>query len=155
MHSMLWWSLFSRSMKMLTALIFSHRVWKGWAWHDETPREEVHFPSSSKAAQVTDMRTVHAVMLEESNYCNSFYCHQHVSCPLTDVWSMYAPCLTRRMNCFPSFLRAMETHRQQHRRCHECMREGLKSTACMTFTLVLLLFFNTYLRGFCRIQRAS
>ena len=145
---MLWWSLFSRSMKTLTALTFSQRVWKGWAWHDETPREEVHFPSSSKAAQVTDMRTVHAVMLEESNYFNSFYCHQHVSCPLTDVWSMYAPCLTRRMNCFPSFLRAMETHRQQHRRC-----QVSKVQPAWLSLVVLLLIFNAYLRGFCRNHR--
>lgn len=90
MYSMLWWSLFSRSMKTLTALTFSQRMWKGWAWHDETPREDVHFPASSKAAQVTDLRTVHAVTLEESNYFNSFY-YVTSMCPVR--WPMYEVCM--------------------------------------------------------------
>ena len=88
------------------------------AGHDMTqhPGKKYIFPSQALKLKIPTWEPVHAVMLKESNYFDSFYCHQHVSCPLTDVWSMYAPCLMRRINYFPSVLRGMETHRKQDRR---------------------------------------
>ena len=125
------------------------------AGHDMTkhPGKKYIFLSQAPKLKLPTWQPLHAVMLKESSYFDSFLlCHQHMSCPLTDVWSMYAPCLMRRINCFPSVLRGMETHRKQDRRCQECMREGLKGTAWLSL-VVLLLIFNAYLRGFCRNHR--
>ena len=154
---MLWWSLFSRSMKTLTALTFSQRVWKGWAWHDATPREEVHFPSSSnKAAQVTDMRTVHAVMLEESNYFNSFY-YVISMCPVR--WPMYEVCmLLVSRDAWIVFRPSLGLWRRIVSNIggvRSAWGRGWRVQPAWLSLVVLLLIFNTYLRGFCRIHRAT
>ena len=153
MHSMLWsWSLFARSMKKLTANFFLPRVkGLGMTWRNTQERSTfscLKLPSSSYRHDnlYTPWCSKSRVILIVFYYVTSI-------CPVR--WPMYEACmrlnscLMRRINCFPSVLRGMETHRKQDRRCQECMREGLKGTAWLSL-VVLLLIFNAYLRGFCR-----
>ena len=129
------------------------------AGHDMTkhPGKKYIFLSQALKLKLPTLQPVHAGMLKESNYFDSFY-YVNSMCPVR--WPIYEACmrlnscLMRRINCFPFVLRGMETHRKQYRRCQECMREGLKGTAWLSL-VVLLLIFNAYLRGFCRIHRAT
>ena len=143
-------------MKTLTANFFPPRVkGLGMTWRNTQESSKYIFLSQALKLKLPTWQPVHAVMLKESNYFDSFY-YVNSMCPVR--WPMYEACmrlnscLMRRINCFPFVLRGMETHRKQDRRCQECMREGLKGTAWLSL-VVLLLIFNAYLRGFCRNHR--